>query len=72
MAPSEELDHLRARRDRLVHEIEMMTNDIAAWNQFHPTEEPIDAEELLAEPRAILADIDRKIGLSDEGDNGVG
>ena len=50
----------------------MMTNDIAAWNQFHPTEEPIDAEELLAEPRAILADIDRKIGLSDEGDNGVG
>lgn len=65
MTPHEELDRLRARRDRLAHEIEIATNDADHWNRTHPDEEPIDVTELLAEPRQILADIDRKLGLAD-------
>ncbi len=57
------LDHLRARRDRLAHEIEMMTNDIEHWNRVHPNEQPISVEEHTAEPRKILAALDEGLGL---------
>jgi len=57
------LDHLRARRDRLAHEIEMMTNDIEHWNRVHSNEAPISVGEQTAEARKILAEIDRGLGL---------
>lgn len=66
MSREEELDHLRARRDRLAHEIEMTRNDAEHWNRCHPGEEAIDVADLLAEPMGILAGIDRQLGLSDE------
>lgn len=57
------LDHLRARRDRLAHDIEMMTNDIEHWNRAHPAENPISVEEHTTEPRKLLAAIDAELGL---------
>lgn len=57
------LDRLRARRDRMAHEIEMMKNDADHWNRVHRDEEPLDVEALLAEPRKLLAAIDAELGL---------
>lgn len=58
-----ELDHLRARRDRLAHEIAMIRGDAEHWNRVHPDEEPIDVAALVNEPLAILAGLDRSLGL---------
>lgn len=63
MKDATRLDWLRARRDRLAHEIEMTRNTVEHWNRLHPDEEPIDAAALLAEPVAVLAGIDRQLGL---------
>ena len=55
---------MQARHDRLAHEIQMMVNDAEHWNRVHPTLRPIDADALAAEPRAILAGLAEKLGLS--------
>lgn len=59
----EERDHLRARRDRLAHEIDAIRRDAEHWSRQHPGETPIDVDELVAEPAAILAGIDERLGL---------
>lgn len=64
MTEDESLQHLRARRDRLAHEIELMRGDIEHWNRTHPHEAPIRVDDHVAEPAALLAGLDKLLGLA--------
>lgn len=64
MSKEQDLDRLRARRDRLHEEIESMRNDADHWNRTHPNEEPIDVGALIDEPLEILASLDSRLGLT--------
>lgn len=44
----------------------MFEGTAAHWNSRHPDEEPIDAAEMMAVPRAQLAEIDKALRLDEE------